>query len=345
MRARCLQRRCAWLALAVAMTWGAEHAHAAPPGPGEPSTGEPVTEDNRKQADELFQEGRKLMREGRLDEACPILEKSQELDPAGGTLLNLSRCYEGLGRFASADALLARAWRLGRARGRADAVDFIDGERARIAGAVDRVVLILGELPPDAVLELDGKTVSERSPRVQLDIDPGEHRVWVRAPGYVDAETRFELRPKADLEGRSVEVLVPVLHPATKAKPTTPLVPSAPARKAAGPTPGRSDDVMAPAGTAALVGGGALLAAGLVFGVVAASTWSSVEERCPDTACNDADARDDGDTASAVASVSTGLVIAGLGLGGLGVALLVAAPATPDAPAERRAQLTLHEAF
>src|SRR5687767_11951452 len=56
-------------------------------------------------AQALFSEALKLMKTRGFAEACPKLEKSQELDPGMGTQYRLAECYEGLGRTASAWAL------------------------------------------------------------------------------------------------------------------------------------------------------------------------------------------------------------------------------------------------
>src|SRR6476619_3478469 len=53
-------------------------------------------------AESLFDAGRQLMQAGDFQQACPKFAESQRQDPSPGTLINLAKCYEGLGRTASA---------------------------------------------------------------------------------------------------------------------------------------------------------------------------------------------------------------------------------------------------
>jgi len=53
-------------------------------------------------AQALFDEAKRAMADGRWAEACPKLEESERLDPSIGTAFNLARCYEHVGRIASA---------------------------------------------------------------------------------------------------------------------------------------------------------------------------------------------------------------------------------------------------
>ncbi|MFO0550950.1 MAG: hypothetical protein U0271_21345 [Polyangiaceae bacterium] len=53
-------------------------------------------------ADELFNEGRNLMKQGKITEACTKFEASFSADPGLGALLNLADCLERDGRLAAA---------------------------------------------------------------------------------------------------------------------------------------------------------------------------------------------------------------------------------------------------
>src|SRR5262245_38544408 len=55
-------------------------------------------------AEEAFDRGLALMKEGRFDEGCPAIAESQRLDPRPGTLFTLSECEARRGRIATAVA-------------------------------------------------------------------------------------------------------------------------------------------------------------------------------------------------------------------------------------------------
>ena len=59
-------------------------------------------------AEALFQEGRRLIKQGRLEAGCDKLAASQQLETSIGTLLNLGDCRERLGKLASAWAAFDR---------------------------------------------------------------------------------------------------------------------------------------------------------------------------------------------------------------------------------------------
>ena len=76
-------------------------------------------------AQSLFDEGRKLMTEGKFAQACPKLAESQKLDPGVGTQFNLADCYERLGQTASAWAGFLEAASTAKSMGQ--------GEREKVA--------------------------------------------------------------------------------------------------------------------------------------------------------------------------------------------------------------------
>src|SRR4051812_46885407 len=82
----------------------------------EPSSADVAT------AEALFQEGRKLMAEGRFGEACDRFAASRRLDPGVGTSLNLADCLEKQGRTATAYGMFnetaREAQKVGDTRGR-----------------------------------------------------------------------------------------------------------------------------------------------------------------------------------------------------------------------------------
>jgi tetratricopeptide (TPR) repeat protein len=75
--------------------------------------------DDQAAAEQLFVQGRALMEQGKLDEACRALEASHTLDPAPGTLLNLALCNEKQGKVATAWALYREVENLARREGQA----------------------------------------------------------------------------------------------------------------------------------------------------------------------------------------------------------------------------------
>src|SRR5438132_9428411 len=92
-------------------------------------------------AEALFEEGRKLMADGKAAEACPKFEASEQLDPSSGTLLNLANCYEKQGRTASAWATYKEAASLANANGRSDHLGVAQKRADALAPKLSRVTV------------------------------------------------------------------------------------------------------------------------------------------------------------------------------------------------------------
>lgn len=161
-------------------------------------------------AQTLFEQGRDRLRAGDIAEACPLLEESQRLDPANGTLLALAMCHEAQGKIASAWAEFAQVARLAKR----------DGQAEREAWATERLVALKPLLSlldlrvpqpvrhlPELQLRLNGNPVQDNAWDTPLPVDGGEYRISVSAKGYRTWEHVVHVAP----ERANHVVVVPVL--------------------------------------------------------------------------------------------------------------------------------------
>lgn len=150
-----------------------------------PAFAEP-TASERAIAQTLFDEGRALMKAGKHAEACPKLEESQRLDPAGGTLLHLGACYEAANKLASAWSTFHSALSQANRDKRADRAD---AARERIAGIEPKLSKLVIEVPP-GVASLEGLEVTRDGAKVgagqfgtAVPVDAGVVKIVVSAKG------------------------------------------------------------------------------------------------------------------------------------------------------------------
>lgn len=172
---------------------------------------EPVAEDRRTAAETLFVEGRRLMAEGKSEEACLKFAESQRLEPGIGTLLNLARCYARTGRTASAWAAYRDAAGQARATGQAERETAARTEADRLEPTLSRVAVTLTAPAARQKLSvsLDGVPWSSALVGVSTPVDPGAHTIVATGPGLIPGTTRF-----AVAAGRTLEVELPALRPA-----------------------------------------------------------------------------------------------------------------------------------
>src|SRR5438093_13626915 len=71
-----------------------------------------------EEAERLYVEAKALAEEGRHAEACPKLERSQQLEPAIGTQYRLADCYEHTGRPGTALAMYREVARIAQMSGK-----------------------------------------------------------------------------------------------------------------------------------------------------------------------------------------------------------------------------------
>lgn len=160
------------------------------------------------QAEALLDEGKSLMKKGKVAEACPKLEESYRLSPRSATLLALAMCHEKQGKVATAWAeyidLGAAARKEGNKRLEADA----KARGAKLELSLPRLTL---SVPRAAAVEglevtLDGAPVDGALWGQARPIDPGQHKVSASAPGRKPWEKSVAIK-----RGERKTVAVPAL--------------------------------------------------------------------------------------------------------------------------------------
>jgi len=288
-------------------------------------------------AQALFEQAKRLLKEGKAAEACPKLEESQHLDPGSGTLINLARCYEQTERLASAWNKYLEAAAAAAASGN---VQREKEARARAAALRPTLSELVIDISPDAKavsgLEVtrDGERVGPAQWGVPIPADAGEHRVTAAAPGRESWQGVVVVKGP----GGTFTAFVPALVPAGGA----PLaVNPEPVPAAVGaPEPARPSGGLGTQRTVALVAGGVGVVGvvvGSIFGLKSKSEHDEAENYCDGNRCTDARGVSAGNAAHSAGNVSTvAMIIGGVGLAA-GVTLWLTAP---KAPATAALQLT-----
>jgi len=266
-------------------------------------------------AESLFDDGKKLMLQGQYAQACSKLEQSQRIDPGIGTLLYLAECFEKGGRTASAWATFREAASAARAAGQ--------GERARTGqlradrlepGLSRLTVNVATENNDIAGLEISrgGAPVSRPLWNIPVPVDPGEHVIEARAPGY----KAFSQAIRVGDQGAIAAVRVPPLEsdgsavapaepPAQTSTPSAPVADGTVNTTVDTPLEAAADDGSGRRTLALVVGGVGVvgLGVGAFFGLRAMSKNSDAEDLCDGSHCF-AEAEDLTDQAKNAALIS-----------------------------------------
>jgi hypothetical protein len=282
-------------------------------------------------AQTLFDEGRKLMAEGKLDKACPKLAESQKLDPGVGTQFQLADCHERLGQTASAWAGFLEVASAARALGQSDREKVARERAAALSTRLSKLTIVSpqAEALPGLEIKRDGAVVGRALWGSAIPVDPGTHVIEAAAPGKKPWQSATQIAG----EHASVVVTIPALD-------------DAPAKTQAAREPGgsslavTSDDTGAPGKSrrtlGLIVGGVGIVGLGIgtTFAVIAKSKYNDSLASCsPDNKnrCNDqgVSLRDDARSAGNVATVAFGVGGAALVAGAV---LFFTAPSTPEKP-------------
>lgn len=245
---------------------------------GREAGAQPVAHDTAA-AEAAFAEARTLMRQGSYAEACPKLEASFTLDPALGTLMNLSDCFERTGRTASAWVRYREAAAMAVQQGHRER-EVIARERvAALEPALCRLV-IRSQHGPGLSVRRDGAVVDHAALGLPVPVDPGTHVVLARAGGG-------EFTASADVQPPATGAACPL------ATIEIPALLAGEQRVASGTSPAGLDPTARPSWQAshtmaavAASAGVVALGIGTVFMVKAASAKSDGDALCTSAGCS-----------------------------------------------------------
>jgi hypothetical protein len=243
-----------------------------------------------KKADETFNAGHKLMKDGNFNDACPKFEESQRADPASGTLLALAYCQELSGLLASACGNYRAAAELAAKEGQ---VERQKAATERADALAKRVSTLTIQVPPELtqqpglVIKRDGIALERTTYNVAIPLNGGTHAIEVIAPGYERWAAVVTLQNESDHKTLALPALeresssfIPITgsrHPASRTAP-----PPAP------PTEANTVRVMRQASLALGIGTAVAAGVGITFGIAAKSRndASNRDGHCDSTGCD-----------------------------------------------------------
>ena len=221
-----------------------------------------LAEDDKARAVALFDEGIKEMKAGNFEKACASLKQSNEIHADSGTRGSLARCYEKLGKIASAWKLWVDLSTTAPKNLRPDAA----ANAAKLEPRVPKYVLkySLGSSPRLSIT-INGAVV-DPTPDVTVAIDPGKYVLEANAAGYTGWKHEF-----TTVEGKTEEIAIPTLAPIKVAQPQP-----QPEPIAEGPPKSTRRTI----GFWTMGAGGAVLLGGVVMGVIAKGRYDDAKDLC-----------------------------------------------------------------
>ncbi len=285
------------------------------------------------QAEALFRDGKQLMKEGKLAEACAAFEGSERAEHNVATVLSLADCREKNRQYASAWALFLQADSQTRSDPAKAALNTTAKRRAHALEA--RLSYLTINVPdesriPDLVVTRDGAPVDPAEWNRAIPADGGSHVIAGKAPGHESWSTTVTLQPENDKQ--AVEV------PRFKALPE--IVNKSPRDEAAlqvrrTPPPPEPSPLTRTRKIGIGVAAGGVVVGGVAIGlgVSASSLHNDAVASCPPAACsvkNAQDATATNDRArSRARDANIGYGVAGAALVTSGVLWLVGKPESP----------------
>lgn len=227
-------------------------------------------------AEALFREGKRLMEDGQHEVACAKFSASQDEEASVGTLLNLARCNEKIGKTATAWAQYQAAASLARQSGD-DKREAIASELAEsLEATLSRLTITVPVAVEGVEVRRNGVAIRAAVFGIAVAVDPGVQQIEVSAPGHAPWSKTVTMTA-----GDHLQVAVPTLELERRA-PDPVVIPAPVAADESEPSHGLLYGGIA-VGALGLAG----LGAGIALGLYAARDRDDALSRCPAGACDD----------------------------------------------------------
>jgi hypothetical protein len=238
---------------------------------------EPDTEVSR--AENLFRDGAAALKRGDLLTGCNQLTRSNQLDPAIGTLGLLALCHERQGRLATAVAEYRTVASLARSANQTERASVAAAQAEQLASRVSHLGLSFTDDVHALHVELGGRQRSASELAAPLPLDPGSIDVRVTREGYESIALSVEIPS----DGSTTRLIVPALkrHPVAAAPRH-----EAVAKHAPKPVPPSQEPALPPVTWVALGTGALGLSIGAYLGFGALASKSDAKAHCVANDCD-----------------------------------------------------------
>lgn len=154
------------------------------------------------ESDKLFREGKRLYGDGKYKEACEALAKSDELDPAIGTVGLLAACHEKQGDLVAAWKGYLETKRRAEAK-RDDRAAYAAEQAEALKARLAKLTIANRSGEGDVEVARDGEILPASLLGAPVPVNPGAHEITVRFPGSGEWKAQVTLK---EGEARTVEI-------------------------------------------------------------------------------------------------------------------------------------------
>ena len=287
------------------------------------------------EAETLFREGKRLLKKGKIAEACEKFEASDRLEPKPGTELNIGNCREKLGQTSSAWAAFIKA---GATAKHAGIRDIADEARQRTKLVEKKLIFLTIAVPAentfdDLVIKRNQTSIDRALWNQAVPVDPDDYTIVAEAPDHTPWSVTVAVKtknkvievPKLEREEHAPEHTKPdeVTEKPTRTDPEV-------THKPLPPRPPEPRKYKSTVLTLGAIGAGALVI-GTSFALYSGHLEGLSDDKCPTINCTDSHAVDLNSSARTdgwIANISWG--VGTVALAGAVAAWWMGSPAQSD---------------